>query len=229
LSQTTPFSTTPSTLSSATSISRCFVSFAAPHPTEGHAPPRREQHAVGLSASPMEPFRLLSVTVCSGGLKETASSLTPFRIPSTRRSSPPTRGQPYDRTDHEVRWQCDHVTKIGRLQSGRMYDLNSAGNTFSSALPPLANPNSPSARRDPTVKQGRKQPDCRCRISPDRFSGGCSFPTGLVSPHPLYQCLVLKASYWRWPDRGMADNAIDFYTKVLGTSFNDAMKELTEG
>ena len=39
----------------------------------------------------------------------------------------------------------------------------------------------------------------------------------------------LKASYWRWPDRDLAGNAIDFYVKVLGTSFNDAMKELTKG
>lgn len=44
-----------------------------------------------------------------------------------------------------------------------------------------------------------------------------------------YQGLLLKASYWRWPDRNLAGNAIDFYTKVLGTSFNDAMKELTKG
>jgi hypothetical protein len=44
-----------------------------------------------------------------------------------------------------------------------------------------------------------------------------------------YQGLLLKASYWRWPDRELAGNAIDFYVKVLGMSFNDAMKELTEG
>ena len=43
-----------------------------------------------------------------------------------------------------------------------------------------------------------------------------------------YKGLLLKASYWRWPDRDMAGNAIDFYVKVLGTSFHDAMKELTE-
>jgi len=42
-----------------------------------------------------------------------------------------------------------------------------------------------------------------------------------------YKGLVLKASYWRWPDRDMAGNAIDFYVKVLGTSFSEAMKELT--
>lgn len=50
-----------------------------------------------------------------------------------------------------------------------------------------------------------------------------------------YHGLLLKASYWRWPalssaegpDRNLAGNAIDFYTRVLGASFNDAMKELT--
>ena len=40
-----------------------------------------------------------------------------------------------------------------------------------------------------------------------------------------YKGLLLKASYWRWPERDMAGNAIDFYTKVLGASFHDAMKE----
>ena len=38
--------------------------------------------------------------------------------------------------------------------------------------------------------------------------------------------LLVKASYWRWPDRHMAGNAIDFYVDVLGLSFHDAMKEL---
>ena len=43
-----------------------------------------------------------------------------------------------------------------------------------------------------------------------------------------YKGLVLKASYWRWPDRDLAGNAIDFYVKVLGLSFSDAMKEITQ-
>jgi hypothetical protein len=42
-----------------------------------------------------------------------------------------------------------------------------------------------------------------------------------------YQGLLLKASYWRWPERDLAGNAIDFYVKVLGLSFNQAMRELT--
>jgi len=44
-----------------------------------------------------------------------------------------------------------------------------------------------------------------------------------------YKGLLLKASYWRWPERDLAGNAIDFYTKVLGASFNEAMQELTAG
>jgi hypothetical protein len=43
-----------------------------------------------------------------------------------------------------------------------------------------------------------------------------------------YQGLLLKTSYWRWPDRNLAGNAIDFYVKVLGASFNEAMKVLTQ-
>ena len=38
--------------------------------------------------------------------------------------------------------------------------------------------------------------------------------------------LLVKASYWRWPDHDMAGNAIDFYIEVLGLSFHDAMNEL---
>ena len=44
----------------------------------------------------------------------------------------------------------------------------------------------------------------------------------------LYEGLLLKASYWRWPERDLAGNAIDFYVKVLGLSFSDAMKEITQ-
>ena len=57
-----------------------------------------------------------------------------------------------------------------------------------------------------------------------------------------YNGLLLKASYWRWPDRDMAGNAtcpqclrhsrcrrVDFYVKVLGTSFHEAMEDITKG
>jgi len=44
-----------------------------------------------------------------------------------------------------------------------------------------------------------------------------------------YKGLLVKASYWRWPDQNLAGNAIDLYTKVLGLSFQDAMRELIGG
>jgi hypothetical protein len=33
-----------------------------------------------------------------------------------------------------------------------------------------------------------------------------------------YKGLILKASYWLWPDQNQAGNAIDFYVQVLGLS-----------
>jgi hypothetical protein len=39
--------------------------------------------------------------------------------------------------------------------------------------------------------------------------------------------LIVKDSYWRWPERGLGGNAIDFCTQVLRLSFHDAMRELT--
>jgi len=42
-----------------------------------------------------------------------------------------------------------------------------------------------------------------------------------------YKGLLLKDSYWRWPERNLAGNAIDFFVKVLGLSFNNAMRQIT--
>lgn len=42
-----------------------------------------------------------------------------------------------------------------------------------------------------------------------------------------YKGLLIKDSYWRWPERNLAGNAIDFFVKVLGLSFNDAMRNIT--
>jgi hypothetical protein len=33
-------------------------------------------------------------------------------------------------------------------------------------------------------------------------------------------------SYWRWPERDLAGNAIDFGMIVLGLSFHDTMREI---
>ena len=42
-----------------------------------------------------------------------------------------------------------------------------------------------------------------------------------------YPGLIVKDSYWRWPERDLSGNAIDFCTHVLRLSFHDAMRELT--
>jgi hypothetical protein len=44
---------------------------------------------------------------------------------------------------------------------------------------------------------------------------------------PAYPGLIVKASYWRWPERDLAGNAIDFFMRVLGLSFHDAMRQIT--
>ena len=40
--------------------------------------------------------------------------------------------------------------------------------------------------------------------------------------------LIVKGSYWRWPERDQAGNTIDFFVLVLGLSFHDAMKAIVE-
>ena len=42
-----------------------------------------------------------------------------------------------------------------------------------------------------------------------------------------YPGLLLKECYWRWPQRDLAGNAIDFFMRVLGLSFHDAMRQIT--
>jgi len=44
---------------------------------------------------------------------------------------------------------------------------------------------------------------------------------------PAYSGLIVKDSYWRWPERDLAGNAIDFFMRVLGLSFHDAMRHIT--
>ncbi|MEO5367881.1 MAG: hypothetical protein H7831_16275 [Magnetococcus sp. WYHC-3] len=67
-----------------------------------------------------------------------------------------------------------------------------------------------------------------CVLMPDPYTHGLAFrDRGAGNVELLeYKGLLVKASYWRWPDRDMAGNAIDFYTKVLKVSFHDAMREL---
>ena len=44
---------------------------------------------------------------------------------------------------------------------------------------------------------------------------------------PAYPDLIVKDSYWRWPERNLAGNTIDFHVQVLGLSFHDAMRQIT--
>ena len=43
---------------------------------------------------------------------------------------------------------------------------------------------------------------------------------------PAFPGLLLKDSYWRWPQRELAGNTIHFFVQVLGLSFNDAMRQI---
>ena len=43
---------------------------------------------------------------------------------------------------------------------------------------------------------------------------------------PVYPGLIVKDSYWRWPERNLAGNAIDFHVQVLRLSFHDAMRQI---
>jgi len=38
--------------------------------------------------------------------------------------------------------------------------------------------------------------------------------------------LIVKESYWRWPERDLAGNAIDFFVQVLNLTFHDAMRQI---
>ena len=44
---------------------------------------------------------------------------------------------------------------------------------------------------------------------------------------PAHPGLIVKEGYWRWPERDQAGNAIDFHMRVLGLSFNEAMRRIT--
>jgi len=46
---------------------------------------------------------------------------------------------------------------------------------------------------------------------------------------PDYPGLIVKESYWRWPEHNLAGNAIDFFTRVLGLTFHDAMRQIIGG
>ena len=62
---------------------------------------------------------------------------------------------------------------------------------------------------------------------------GVSSGVGLLVPReagnyilPAYPGLIIKDGYWRWPERNLAGNAIDFCVQVLGLSFHDTMRQI---
>jgi hypothetical protein len=77
-----------------------------------------------------------------------------------------------------------------------------------------------------------KSPDARFR---ERFARGQVPGRSIANGHAMFlnlktqlkPGLLLKDSYWRWPQRELAGNTIDFFVKVLGLSFNDAMRLIT--
>ena len=43
-----------------------------------------------------------------------------------------------------------------------------------------------------------------------------------------FRGLLVKDSYWRWPERNLAGNAIDFFVQVMGLSFHDTMRQISD-
>ena len=48
----------------------------------------------------------------------------------------------------------------------------------------------------------------------------------MLRPDPNNNVLV-KESYWRWPQRNLAGNTIDFFVQVLEMTFHNAMRQIT--
>ena len=55
-----------------------------------------------------------------------------------------------------------------------------------------------------------------------RETGGGNFE---MVDHPG---LIVKESYWRWPQQDKQGNAIDLLVNVLGRSFSQAMQTITQ-
>ena len=93
---------------------------------------------------------------------------------------------------------------LAPLLAARGYRLRPAGNGNYTVLPAL-------------------------RAAPERFGGGGSPAEGPDPADPEAPIgLVLKQHFWIWPDRNLAGNAIDFFVKVEGKTFHQAMEIITE-
>ena len=79
-------------------------------------------------------------------------------------------------------------------------------------MDPPTNPLGPHGSLDPAAPKPPPGTDSK---------GGGQFPTARLPG------LIVKESYWRWPERNLEGNAIDFFVHVLGMSFHDAMRQIT--
>jgi hypothetical protein len=43
----------------------------------------------------------------------------------------------------------------------------------------------------------------------------------------FYDQKKIGNTYWRWPERNLSGNTIDFLVQILGLSFHDAMTKIT--
>jgi hypothetical protein len=43
---------------------------------------------------------------------------------------------------------------------------------------------------------------------------------------PAYPGLIVKECYWWWPRRNLSGNTIDFFVRVLGLPFHEAMRQI---
>jgi hypothetical protein len=64
-------------------------------------------------------------------------------------------------------------------------------------------------------------------LKPPLGSAGRTGNPGGHEGDGAYPDLIVKDSYWRCPERDVAGNAIDFFMRVLGLAFHDAMRQIT--
>jgi len=57
-----------------------------------------------------------------------------------------------------------------------------------------------------------------------RLGGGCALRKRFQDL-PADPGLIIKDSYWHWPERNLAGNAIDFHVQILGLSFHDTVSD----
>ena len=45
---------------------------------------------------------------------------------------------------------------------------------------------------------------------------------------PAFLGLIIKENYWRWPERNLSGNTIDFFAQVLNLPFHQAMRQIAD-